>query len=1023
MSSKRWSSLFLVFLFVCSIVSIAQRKKSKINVSEGQDISHVAPKPVQKVEPKDPLRKKWIDSVYYQLTLEEKIGQLFMVAAYSGGKNYNDSLISNLVNNHQIGGLIFMQGDPVNQALLTNKYQSSAQVPLLIGMDAEWGLGMRLTGVKDFPRAMLLGATNDSFLVYKMGMCVAAQAKRLGVHIDFAPVVDINNNPNNPIINARSFGENKKHVTRLGLAYMHGLQDNGVLACAKHFPGHGDTEADSHKDLPVINKTMQQLDTLELYPFKKLIHEGIKCVMVAHLNVPAIDSGALTPTTLSHKNINELLKNNLGFNGLVFTDALDMKGVAKYFESGEVDLKAFQAGNDVLLFSQNVPVAINKIKTAIDSGIINTSDLELSVKKILGTKYDVRLHMFKPIDTSNIVNDINSNVLAIRHEAFQKGITLVKDNKKLLNKLSIADAKVGYIGINTSQNTILLDRLSNEIKNIRFDFQPKGATAKTASRIVEGMNQNDVNIIAIHGMTFYPLSSGNYGLDDEQINLLKQLDTLPNSLFVLMGNPYLTKHFQHTSSLLVAYEDDSIGQVIISDILLKKRWAKGKLPVTPAMERTVEVEEQESPIDVVNSKSSKTLQHVFFKEDGGVLNKESLKKLDQFIQKCIVDGAFPGCRILAAKNGNVFYDESFGYLDYTKQKPVDANTIYDLASMTKILSTNLAVMKLYGQGKIKLNNTLGDFLPQTKGTNKEKITIKELLLHEAGLKSWIPFYKDIIDENGAPKSTFFKKKKDKNFNIPVAQNLFLRKDYADSIWKKIIESPIETKGKFVYSDLDFYFLAVVVEQIVGKPINQYVEEQFYKPMKLKTIGYLPLKKNSLSDIAPTEQERQFRQQTIRGFVHDPGAALLGGVAGHAGLFSNAEDVAVLFQMLLNEGNFNGKKYLKPETVKLFTHYNSSTSRRGLGFDKPAAEKNDGGPASDHCSGWTFGHQGFTGTCGWADPANGITFIFLSNRVFPSAENSNINRMSVRTTAQDFIYESLGIKINKSRAALHQKQTE
>ena len=1007
MTIGRFAILLLTaFMIYCTTVSLAQRSKIKVNTPD----------------PTENRKKKWVDSVYRQLTMEERIGQLFMVAAYSGGKNYNEPKIRELINNHQIGGVIFMQGDPVSQALLTNQYQQAAQVPLLIGMDAEWGLGMRLTGVRDFPRAMLLGATRDSSLVYRMGAGVAAQCKRLGVHVNFAPVVDVNNNPNNPIINARSFGEDKRLVTRLGAAYMNGLQQNGVMACAKHFPGHGDTETDSHLDLPTITKSVKQLDTLELYPFRRLVNAGIKSVMVAHLYVPALDSAGQTPTTLSQPVITGLLRQKMGFKGLVFTDALDMKGVAKYYQPGELDLKAFTAGNNVLLFSQDVPVAIAKIRAAIDSGMVREQLLEESVKKILTAKYEAGLNRFRPIDTTNIVADLNRAIAPIREEAFTKGISLIRDEQSLIGRIEASGARVSYIGVNASQTTPLYEALRSRVPELRFDFLPKGSTQKDLQRIREGIPFNDVTIVAVHNMTFYP-SGGDYGLDARQMELLKGLDTARNVLYVLMGNPYLMKHFCNAGSVLVAYEDDSIAQSVMADILLRDRSARGRLPVTPCPGLVQDPVEEPVVADATQKgKEVYELKHVDFKEDAGVVNPKALEKLNMFLQKSVVGGAFPGCRVIASKNGKIFYDEAFGYYDYTKQKGVELFTMYDIASMTKVLSTTIAVMKLYDQGKLDINQTLGNYLKWTRGSDKANILIKDLLLHQAGLKSWIPFYKETLDEQGNLKGALYSREQTKTHSVSVAKNLWLRNDYPDTIWKRILESPLE-RGKYVYSDLDFYFLAAVVEQITGKPINEYVESTFYKPMGLKRIGYLPLKKFKLADITPTENDMAFRKQVVHGYVHDPGAALFGGVAGHAGLFAQAEDAAAIFQMLLNGGTYRGKRYFKKATVDRFTSYNTRISRRGLGFDKPSADRNDGGPAGNRVSGHAFGHQGFTGTAGWADPATGVVFIFLSNRVFPSAENNNINRLSVRTVAQDYIYEALGIPVNRSRQELHRQQVK
>lgn len=975
-------------------------------------------------------KKQWVDSVYGQLNKEERIGQLFMVAAYSGTKNFNDSLITKLVGAHQIGGVIFMQGGPVRQANFTNKYQQMAQVPLLVAMDAEWGLGMRLDSVMSFPKQMMLGAADDSALMYKMGMAVAYQCKRLGVHIDFAPDIDVNNNPANPVINMRSFGEDKTRVAKMGLAYMHGLQDNGVIACAKHFPGHGDTDVDSHKDLPTIKKSLAQLDTLEFYPFRKLIKEGVKSVMVAHLSVPALETGTNIPTTLSYNTITNVLRNKLGFEGLIFTDALNMQGVAKYFPSGEIDLRAFMAGNDVLLFSQNVPTAIHKIDSAINAGAIAEAELEKRVKKILAAKYDAGLSKWKPVNTDNITNDLNQFTAPLRKQIAGTAATLVRDNNAVLGKIAARNLHVGYIGINAG-NSKLQQIMSDAQRNMTTKWLAKSAMQIEVKKLLDSISNNDATIVAVHNLNIYP--TGNYGLDAQQVAFLQQVQYKKDVIIVLMGNAYVMKNFCDAPSALIAYDDDSLTQEAVAKVLLNEKKATGKLPVSPcAVVNTpklidtakssgfVAPEKMDVPIIPATPYQ---LNKVVVPADAGVVDMNALDKLNRFIQSSIVSGAFPGCRILAAKDGKVFYNESFGYYTYDKVKPVDNKTMYDVASVTKVLSTTLAIMNLYEDGKLDLNKTIGDYLPQAAGTDKAALRIEDLLLHQAGLRSWIPFYKETLDSAGNLKTDLYRQKKSDSFEINVANNLYLRSDYKDTIWKRIYAYPLENKGKMVYSDLDFYFLAAIVEQITGTTIDKYVQAHFYKPLGLRQISFNPLQKFDSSIIAPTEYDLAFRHQLIHGYVHDQGAALFGGVAGHAGIFATANDVGVIFQMLLNYGAYKGKRYFKKETVEKFIAYNSKLSRRGLGFDKPNADRDDAGPEGNRSSGFSFGHQGFTGTCVWADPANGVLFVFLSNRVYPSAENNEINRLSVRTVAQDYIYESLGIPVNHNRPAIKKMQLE
>lgn len=964
-------------------------------------------------------RSKWVDSVYNHLSQEQKIGQLFMVAAYSGTKNYNDELITRLIDSQQIGGLIFMQGGPIRQAMLTNKYQHQSHVPLLIAMDAEWGLGMRLDSVRSFPRQMMLGATRDTELVFRMGSAIAYQCRRLGVHVDFAPDVDVNNNAGNPVINSRSFGEDKYSVSRLSLAYMRGLQKNGVIACAKHFPGHGNTNVDSHKDLPIIASSLPQLDTLELYPFKQQIAAGIKSIMVAHLEVPALDTTPHVPTTLSKNAVTNLLKNRLGFNGLIFTDALGMVGVTKYFPAGEADLRAFEAGNDILLFSQDVPIAAAKIKNALDSGIIPAASLETSVKKILAAKYDLGLAKWKDIDTTNITNDLNQFVDPIKLQVARAAITVVKDDNQILHKIN-ENMRIGYIGIN-ADSSVLYSKLQDKFNNISTDWIPKSSKAARYEKALENINKYDAAIVAIHNINFTP--ANNYGLSDDAVEFIAQAGCKSNVLVVLFGNAYASQYFCGSNSVMIGYEDDTITERAASEILLGKIKARGKLPVTACINGKSVCQAPVKPQPVVVKEPTTELKKVWMPAEAGVIEPKALEKLDMFMARNIADGVFPGCRVLAARDGKVFYDKAFGYMRYDKIRPVDTNTLYDMASCTKVLATTISVMRLFEQGKLDLDKTLGDYLPQARGTNKEKLVIRDILLHQAGLKAWIPFYKETVDADGDITKAFYKKKSKGDFTIPVARNLYLRSDYPDTMWSRIYTSPLDNKGKMVYSDLDFYFMAAVVQQITGKTIDKYAEEEFYTPLGLKRTAYNPLSKFDTTEIAPTEREVGFRDQVIHGFVHDPGAAMLGGVSGHAGLFSTAHDVAVIFQMLLNKGIYANKRYFKASTVEMFSAYNSTLSHRGLGFDKPLPDADNSGAGGERCSPQAFGHQGFTGTCAWADPATGIVFVFLSNRVYPSASNTKINKLSVRTQAQDYIYESIGIPVNHDRGTFYKKLME
>lgn len=982
-------------------------------------------------------KQRWVDSVYSGLAEKERIGQLFMVAAYSGGEKYNQGQIQNLIDNKMIGGLIFMQGTPEAQAQQTNQYQSKANVPLLIGMDAEWGLGMRLRGVKNLPRQMMIGATRSPALMEQMAMAVAYQCKRMGVHINFAPVVDVNNNPDNPVINFRSFGEDKELVVTLAKAYTKGLQDNGVMACVKHFPGHGDVDVDSHHDLPVIRKSKAQLQAMELYPFQRSFDNGVQSVMIAHLSIPALDPRQNVPTTLSKNVVTDLLQTQMGFKGLIFTDALNMQALTKYFPEGDADLEAFMAGNDVLLFSQDVPKAIAKIQEAIKKGKITPERLAKSVKKILAAKYDAGLDRFEPIEADNATDDLNQFTEAIFDNMSRAAITLVSDKNNVLNKINLRPkAKYTYIHIGKSDATKgsdLPSMLKSELPNLFTQYFGKDQSAGRIQGIMQSLAQYEAVIVGIHDLNLYP--KDNYGLDEMQVALLSQLSKNNKTIFIDFGNAYAIKPICGAASVLVAYEENESSYRAAKDVLLSRLTPKGILPVSPCLpvEKNVGASNittqngiviTQGPKPVASTKKNEGATPTadlrtetdikMLPETGPVKRKEELIKdpqaiadLDRYLEGAVSKGVFPGCQVLAMKDGQVVYKKNIGNYNYGKpEQPVDDNTIYDLASVTKIAATTLAVMKLYEEGKISLTAPLSTYLARVKGTNKANIRINEILLHQAGLKAWIPFYRSTLDDKAQPKPHIYAAVRSANYTVPVASGMFMNKNYVDSVWTMIMESPLGGRS-YVYSDLDFLFLQEVVETVSKKPLDQYVSEHFYEPLGLRNTMYNPWSKNLQQRCAPSERDNYFRYQPVQGYVHDMGAAMLGGVAGHAGLFSNAEDVALIMQMLLNKGTYRGRQYLRPETVNLFTKYNSGISRRGYGFDKPEKRAGDGGPASDLASKASFGHQGFTGTCAWADPQTGIVFVFLSNRTNPTAENGQINKLSIRTIAQSYIYKALG----------------
>ena len=950
----------------------------------------------------------WADSVLKTLSPEEKIAQLMIVRLSSIDMRtktvtFYDDQVAGLVKKYNVGGVCVFQGSPVRQALIINSLQAMARTPLMMCVDAEWGMGMRMIdSVLPLPRQMMLGAVSDADIPYQYGKVVAEQCKRVGIQVNFAPVVDINNNPNNPVINDRSFGEDKYKVASFGTQYMRGMQDNGVMACAKHFPGHGDVAVDSHLDLPVINKSIAQLDSLELYPFREIFKAGVGSVMIAHLYIPSIDSSANRATSLSKNNVTGLMRNELGYQGLTFTDALGMQGVKKFFFNGEAEVQSLIAGNDMLALPDDVPVAIEKIKTAINDNKLSWDDIEAHCKKALMAKFQYGLSRLQPINTDNLTNDLNSKVPAMRRLIAENALTVLKKTDSMFFPLPIpenAAAKdIAYVSVGLSEDNFFAKRVRTEYNADVFYFNYQQDASRLLSLLALIKRKYQKVIIGIHAYNRVP--ANNFGISKAAVDLVTQLQQQTDAITFVFGNPYAIKNWCDAKNLVACYEDDEIIQNTAIDLLQGKIPAKGHLPVTVC------------PTYKFGSGIVSTtffLPRVSPNEAG--LDPIKLQTLDSIANDAIAKGAMPGAVVLVAKNGKIAYHKAYGTYTYGQSIATNPETIYDMASVTKICATTISVMKLFDEGKISLDKKLGDYLGWVKGSNKENILIEDILLHQGGLVAYIPFYKETIDHNGLPISNYYSSTSRDSFTTRVAENFYLRNDWKDTMYARILQSAMGPVNKYVYSDNDFIFLGKIVEAVSGMPLDEYVRKNFYTPLGLTAAGFKPRGRFPLSRIAPTEQEKYFRLQLIHGDVHDPGAAMFGGVAGHAGLFSDAYDIAVIMQMLLNNGMFNGRKYLEPSTIQRFTAYHSAFSRRGYGFDKPEKD-NASRPEPYPCisaSSYSFGHTGFTGTFAWADPLYNLNFILLTNRVNPEGgDNKKLLNMNVRGKMLETVYRAMGL---------------
>lgn len=919
-----------------------------------------------------PVPEFWYDYKLKQMSLDEKIGQLFMVAAYSNKDAAHTEEIENLIRNYHIGGLIFFQNDPLKQAYLCNYFQSLSSTPLMIGIDGEWGLSMRLKNTQKFPYALTLGAIQNDSLVYRVGAAIGRQCRRLGIHINFAPDIDINSNPNNPIIGFRSFGDDKYRVARLGNAYNQGLLSEQVLSSAKHFPGHGDVYTDSHLDLPVVDKSLSVLDSNELYPFSYLIKEGVASVMVAHIHFPQLDSRPNRSASLSRYIVDTLLRQRMQFEGLIFTDAMNMKGVSKYYSPGHADLEAVLAGNDIILFSENVPVAISQIKEAVLNGKLSIEELDKRVLRILKWKNFAGLSQYKPIETSNLLNDLKGS-----------------ENESLLQE--VANACVGFaagneqaISFQNRKETIVVaigEHPESQWKTIckeksykNFISIGKNLSAEKRNAILKKLSVYKNIIISLHQPSVWKQQEGGYTAND--FALINSLAARHKVLLIGFCNPYIFNKLPKGIAVIAAYEDLEYYHRAAAAAMSGETSVKVNLPVK---------------------------LNLGYKSPGTVgipHNTDKLNEIDGIVQQLMMKKAAPGCRILVLKDGVEVFNRSYGYLNYDKRYRVNDSSMYDIASITKIAATTIAVMKLYDEGKIDLSKTLGDYVPRARGTNKEKLVLSDIMEHRAGLTAWIPFYKETLPYV----DSIYCPAEDTAFCVKVADKFFMLKANRDTIYKRIFDSPLESR-EYRYSDLSMLLMQLVVEAVSGQTLDRYVEEQFYKPMGLRFITYNPWKKFDTKNIAPTQLDRLFRQQELCGYVHDPAAAMLGGVSGHAGIFSNTGDLAAIMQMLNDSGRYNNKQYLSFSTIQKFTAYQKKDSRRGLGFDKPDFSGKTS-PASTLGSKLMFGHTGFTGTCAWADPQYGIVYVFLCNRICPIEENKELITGNYRTRIQDVIYKWL-----------------
>ncbi len=947
----------------------------------------------------DPKKRRigfWAENKLDSMTLEEKVGQLFMIAAYSNKDEKHYAQIEKLVREEKIGGLIFMQGGPGRQVNLVNRYQKAANIPLLMATDAEWGLSMRLDSTIRFPKNMTLGAIRDSMPIFELGLEIGRQCRAVGIQVNFAPVVDVNNNPRNPVINDRSFGENPRNVAIKGLYFIKGMEYANCIGTAKHFPGHGDTDTDSHLDLPIIEHDRGRLDSVELYPFRFMFENGVAGVMVAHLYIPALDTTKNLASTLSPKVVNGLLKDELGFKGLIFTDALGMKGVTKFWADGETDLKAFEAGNDVLLFTKDVPKAKELILKSIKSGQVSEKELDRRVLKILIAKEWAGLHLQKLSNKPDMKSLNSPEAEALNKRLYRAAITSVKNKGNLLPLKGLENRKIAVVEIGSSDKKPFYGTLEKYGQMTHFSL-PNAASSSQREALLKKLSGYNTVIVGVDGMS--KRASKNFGISASTTGFLKSLKAKgPDVITVLFGSPYALKYFgQHSDAILVAYENLDPAKVAGAEAIFGAIPVDGVLPVT-ASEQFPEG----------SSVTWEGLPRFGFSvpEDAG-MNGSVLEGIDDIAMEAVNTGATPGCAVLVMRKNQIVFEKTYGKTEYSGSEALDPlNTVWDLASVTKIAATTISTMKLVSEGRIDLDEHVSAYIQDFRGRGLTHIKVRNLLRHDAGFKSWIPFYKSTLDTTGGLDENIYSDDSTGYYCVKVVDNLWMCRDYQDSMWVKIVGSDVRTDNRVRYSDLSMMVMQKIIESVTGVGLDQYVDSIFYRPMGMNNTAFVAGDRLPGRTFPPTEDDNYWRNKKIEGYVHDQASAMLGGVSGHAGLFSNLYDLAKVLLMVENGGRYGELEFFPESIVAEFTKQQRNDSRKGLGWDKAEMRAGKSNPCSDFASEYTFGHTGFTGIGAWVDPQYDLVYIFVSNRTYPSAENKKLQRQNIRPRIQDVIYESI-----------------
>lgn len=921
----------------------------------------------------------WVDQTLRRMSLDEKLGQM-VFTTFQAGFMQEDTpewrWLVHLVRDEHIGGLHLYGGDVYAAIAATNRLQRLAKVPLLFDADFEQGVGARFDGATEFPSNMAVGATGSTAFARELGKITAQEARAIGIHITFAPVLDVNSNPQNPIINTRSYGEDPEKVAALGAAFIEGCREGGLLTTAKHFPGHGDTGTDSHLDLPVIPRSLDSLAAVELVPFRRAIDAGVDLVMSAHIALPQIAEGAYLPSTLSSNVLTRLLRGKLGFSGVIITDALGMAAVRKNFTDRFAAVQAVLAGADVLLSPPSVEQVIATLRRKVEDGTLPQSRIDASVRRILRLKERLGLQRESAVSSSwafRTVGRPSFKKTAVK--VAQRSITLVKNDGGLLPLALPPQTRVAALLLSSSirpMKPIFLRELRRRIPDIEVATAPVTEPADAALAALHRVEDADVLVLGLD----VRVHAGTRRLALPE-PLAAALDTLAAEghrlVVVSFGSPYVLQQMPHLPVYLCAYGSAEVSQVAAAQALFGEIDITGRLPVSLSADYPagygLRLKASSRPWARPKKETAIVLRRGLPEEAG--FDSEKLLQVDTVMDSALADSAFPGAVLLVARDGKIVWEKAYGRMWYgSSAPPMRTNAIFDLASVTKVVATTTAAMILYDRGQLDLDAPVHRYLPRFTGEGRDPVTIRNLLTHTSGL--------------------------------PPFKRFFLEYRSPEEIWDAIYATPLEYEPgtQSVYSDIGMMLMAKVVEAISGKPFDRFCADEIFEPLGMDDTYFNPPQR-VIDRIPPTEFD-QWRGRLVRGEVHDENAYALGGVAGHAGLFSTARDLAILLQTLLNGGAYGDTRIVKPATVSLFVERANLVqgSSRALGWDTPSPPSSSGRFFSKE----SFGHTGFTGTSVWVDRKRRLFVVFLTNRVHPTRQNIKIRE--VRPKVHDAVMRAL-----------------